>query len=346
MKHHEREYFISKLRMGIYYVNIDGKVLTIKTPSIEDEYFINKRFRDDYNRCIEEGIKTEDEMLEWMRERGLWTQEDDKKESGIKKDIENTKKELFINRHRTNIREGARVVIRAGQNQLTKVLQKKTKFYGNTCEGIANIGKVEEFLKRCTYYNDNLCNIEEFKIETLSSKYYKSLHEEKIIRELSRSEPWRSLWTLRDSSGYQLFNNTDRELSPDQRNILVWSRMYDNVHESPDCPSNEVIEDDEMLDGWFLIQSDKRKDSIMESELENKLSNQKIANSPEVFLMADNQEDAIRIDSMNSQHARTIKRQRFNQIKQQGKVDSGQLGDERLEMNRISNQQYRDKFRR
>ena len=36
-------------------------------------------------------------------------------------------------------------------------------------------------------------------------------------------------------------------------------KVYDNVHESMDAPTDRVIEDDDMLDGWFKVQSRKRK---------------------------------------------------------------------------------------
>lgn len=346
MKQHEREYFIARIRLGVYNLKVDNQSIVIKTPTVEDEFFMNERFMEDYERCLMDGIKTEDEILDWMRDKELWTQADDDKESGLKKDIENMKKEVYNNRHRTNVREAARSVLRAGEKQLAKILDKKSKFYGNTCEGIANIGKVEEFFRRCTYKDNKILDLENIKIENLSSKYYSGLCDEKKIRKLARSEPWRSIWVLRDSGSYRLFNNLDRQLSPDQKNILIWSRMYDNVHESPDCPSDEVLEDDDMLDGWFAIQADKKRDSVMESELDSKLSNQKIANSPEVFLMADNMEDANRINNMNSNHAKMVKKQRFHQIKNQNGVDAGQFADERMDMNRKSNQQFKDKFRR
>jgi len=127
---------------------------------------------------------------------------------------------------------------------------------------------------------------------------------------------------------------------------LIWSRMYDNVHESPDCPSEEVINDDDMLDGWFSIQASKRKDAIMESELESKLSNSKIANSQEIFLMADSKQDAENINQMNTHQARMIKKQRFNQLQKRGQMDQNQFQDERLKMGQKSHEQFKDKFRR
>lgn len=346
MKQHEREYFISRIRSGIYNLNIENKLITIKTPTIEDEYFINEKFKEGYERCLQDGVKTEDDILEWMRARELWTDKDDEREKGLIKDIDNLKKRIYENRHRFNLREQIRQGIRAGEKQLSETLEKKTKYLNNSCEGIANIGKVAEFFKRCTYINNELCDLDDLKIELISNHYYKALILEKDVRELARNEPWRSVWVLRDSGAYSLFSNQDRQLSPDQKSLLIWSRMYDNVHESPDCPSEEVINDDDMLDGWFSIQASKRKDAIMESELESKLSNSKIANSQEIFLMADSKQDAENINQMNTHQARMIKKQRFNQLQKRGQMDQNQFQDERLKMGQKSHEQFKDKFRR
>lgn len=346
MKQHEREYFISRIRSGIYNLNIENKLITIKTPTIEDEYFINEKFKEDYEICLQDGIKTEEDVLEWMRTRELWTDKDDEREKGLVKDIDNLKKRIYENRHRFNLREQIRRGIRAGEKQLSETLEKKTKYLNNSCEGIANIGKVAEFFKRCTYINNELCDLYDLKIELISNRYYKTLLLEKNVRELARNEPWRSLWVLRDSGAYSLFSNQDRQLSPDQKSLLIWSRMYDNVHESPDCPSEEVINDDDMLDGWFSIQTEKRQNAAMESELETKLSNSKIANSQEVFLIADNKQDAENINQMNTHQAKMIKKQRFNQLQKRGQMDQSQFQDEKLKMGQKSHDQFKDKFRR
>ena len=43
-------------------------------------------------------------------------------------------------------------------------------------------------------------------------------------------------------------NATEGELTYNQKNLMIWSQMYDNIQETLDCPSKEVIEDDDILD--------------------------------------------------------------------------------------------------
>ena len=49
MKHHEREYFVSRLRSGTYLVEYENFVLKIVPPTVEDEFYINKSFMDAFD---------------------------------------------------------------------------------------------------------------------------------------------------------------------------------------------------------------------------------------------------------------------------------------------------------
>ena len=44
--------------------------------------------------------------------------------------------------------------------------------------------------------------------------------------------------------------------------------MYDNIQESMDCPTEDVINDDDMLDGWFIVQNRKREKDKKEKDVD------------------------------------------------------------------------------
>ena len=44
MKQHERDYFVSRIRNGKYRIQIFKQELEILSPTIEDEYYINKAY--------------------------------------------------------------------------------------------------------------------------------------------------------------------------------------------------------------------------------------------------------------------------------------------------------------
>jgi hypothetical protein len=90
--------------------------------------------------------------------------------------------------------------------------------------------------------------------------------------------------------------------------------MYDNVSEHHESPSQEVIEDDTCLDGWFISQDRKMKEDKKQSQADNMISNEKIKNSGEIFVMANDNENAQEIYDMNNGLARNTVRQREAQI--------------------------------
>jgi hypothetical protein len=98
--------------------------------------------------------------------------------------------------------------------------------------------------------------------------------------------------------------------------------MYDSVYESTESPPEKVIEDDDCLDGWFVEQRKKHDRNKLNMEADNLITNKKIANSGEIFVMASSEEEAGFIDSLNDAEGRNIKNSRLNQLKKQGEINS------------------------
>tara|TARA_R100001377_G_scaffold59734_1_gene36058 strand:+ start:113 stop:466 length:354 start_codon:yes stop_codon:yes gene_type:complete len=81
-----------------------------------------------------------------------------------------------------------------------------------------------------------------------------------------------------------------------------------------DCPSEKVIEDDDCLDGWFIVQQRKRDKDKKQQEVDGMITNPKIANSQEVFVVARDNEAAQEIYDLNNPLARTTIQNRQNTI--------------------------------
>ena len=346
MKQYERDYFVSRIRSGYANLKHKGVKLKVVTPTIDEVVESNDIFIQSYTKSQMDGIKTQDEMLDWMMESGLWTEEDNEKEEGLEKDIETLKKEMFNHRNQEGPRERIRQYIRAAEKQLNTHLISKTKFYDSTCEGVSFLDKNLYLFKRTTFLGSYNYDFSSVAPKDVWMAYQGSFCTEKTIRELARSEPWGSLWVMKDVNEIQLFHNKDgRELSLEQRSLLSWSTMYDNINEAYESPSRDVIEDDDVLDGWLLLQSEKRKSERAKSELEHTM-NDKVKNSDEIFMMAGSKKDAERIDSLNSVGSKMVKKERKAHIKRAGKLDQHQLPDQKIQIQNQLNQQYKDKFRR
>ena len=347
MLQHEREYFVSRLRTGIYFLDYEKFKLKVLSPTAEDEFFINHAYKEAYDEAFMQDVMTHEDMLFWMYEKEFWTEEDDKKLEDLESNVEKLKVQMFENRYKQQVRETARLYLRATERAIIDQKNKKDAMFENTCEGVAFTKKCLEQIKRCTFLGNEPCDfsaIDGTKVWTALSRSFLS---EQDVRELSRTEPFRTVWLMNQDTGQKLFYNCpEREITFDQRNISIWSRMYDNVQESQECPGEDVLKDDDLLDGWFIIQRKKQEKQRLVSEVEDMTSNSKISNSQEIFVFTDSKEEAKKIDAANTFHSKKVKENRMQQIKEAGSLQDHELMDKKLEIQRMSNEQYKQKFRR
>jgi hypothetical protein len=338
MKQHEREFFISLIRSGKYFVNN----LIIIPPTIDQYFQACQVYNQAFQQAYVDGMMSESEIDQWMREQDLWSVIDDEKLEGLNKDIERLKIEIYNARDNDLLRERIRLYIRAGEKQLVTHSNKKNQYYLNTCEGFASYEKLSWIIKNTTYQNNTLYDFGDISLQYIVDEYQSSAISESKIRELSRSEHWKSLWVIRENAQVKIFNNSpDQELTYNQKNLIIWSQTYDNIQESMDCPQKEVIEDDDLLDGWFILQGKKREKERNEKEFEDSVKNDKIKNSSEVFVMANNNKDLRKIDSLNNPHTAMIKKQREELLKNKGAVTQDQFADERLNLQMKATNQLR-----
>ena len=335
MKHHEREFFVSLIRSGKVFIDYKDILLIIKPLTIDQSFQASMAYDKAYKQAMVDGIMSEDEISDWMYSNGLWHPVDDEKIEGIKKDLEKLKIEIYNSRNDGRLREKIRLYIRAAEKKLAESLKEKTPFYQNTIEGYALSEKVSWIIKNSTYHNDTLYDFKEISTSYVVDEWQNSILSESIIRDLAREEPWKSLWSIRENTKIKLFANLDNEeLTANQKHLTIWSQIYDNIQESMDCPNDEVIKDDDLLDGWFIVQSKKREKERLEKEFENKNTNEKIKNSSEVYVVVDpnDKRSLERVNALNDPIANSIKRQRSEVIKTKGGAYQHDFADEKQKM--------------
>jgi len=342
----ERELLVFRIRSGVYRIPMSGFTIKIYTPTIEDELEACDVYQKSYYEALNDDIMTEEDCFEWMIENDLWSYQEDKDIETYKEEMKNLKVNIYKKFNNARLRESARAYLRAAESALTSLASKKNIYQANTCEGIAQLDRSLFLLGRCSFVGTEQLDLESVNSNTLLNKYYSLVLNEAESRELARNDPWRSIWALRETGTYNLFSNKDRELSMDQKNLLVWSRMYDNIQESMDCPSDKIIEDDDALDGWFVEQKRKQDKERIVDQVEASITNDKIKNSQEILLFADNETDAKNVDELNSVNAKMIKKERKDVLKQKGSAVDLDFADQKMRINNLSDDKFKSKFRR
>jgi hypothetical protein len=152
------------------------------------------------------------------------------------------------------------------------------------------------------------------------------------------------MWSAgkKDSS---IFGKPSIELSKDQRTLCQFSMMYDNVYESSESPDEDVIKDDDCLDGWFIVQRREYEKNKNKRQMEKLLKNSKISNSDEIFLMAKDAHTANKINDMNDVISKGIIKSRDHQIKEKGTLKFTELSDVRQDIATQSHQKALSQMR-
>ena len=166
-----------------------------------------------------------------------------------------------------------------------------------------------------------LYNFENISLSSIMNRVIQESISSSVYRSIARSSSWRSIWNSskkRDTA----FGKPSCDLSSEQISLVSYSMMYDNVYESPDAPKEDLVEDDICLDGWFISQRRKHEKDKAQSQADALLSNSKIANSDEIFLMAGDQREAGEIYDLNSAGSRQVVKQRQSQIEGQEKGEN------------------------
>ncbi len=348
MEGNRREHLVARICAGYLRFKISPDIcLIIKPLTVDQKYIAQEIYNEAYEKAFEDNLLTDEEILEMLKKNGLWASIDDRRLEQIPKDIENKKVELFESYFSSDAREATRGFLRKAEAQLIKTMQKRHVYDSSTCDGYASYYKWNWMIENCTYYeNGDKYDWSQASLSDVLSYYQENLLTEEECRELSRTEPWRSIW----NSGKKvnnLFGKPSVDFTMEQNVLITWSSMYDSIAESSECPSDEVIEDDDALDGWLILQRRKRDAQMGQASAEKIISNEKIANAGEVFIMTGNtQEDMDRVAALNDPHAQATKKSRFKALKDSGKpIEVQNLPDVRQDIKIESHNQLRDKYR-
>jgi hypothetical protein len=343
MEFHDREYFISRICAGYIRYKINSEItLKIKFPDLHINYISQEIFRDAYQDATDEGLFTDTDVYNLLISKGLWTYEQEvylkNKDKGIINDIESLKVDLYKSSFDTSHTIQIRKALQDKKDEYLKLINIRHGYDYITCHGVSIFVRWLYIIRNCTFYENNApYDWKHITIQQAMSYFQKNIIDDEICRELARTEPWSSIWHSAKTNG-GLF---DKHLTDEQRKILIWTRLYDNVLESPDCPHQNIIDDDDMLDGWLILEKREREKEQVKKRTEDVLlTNEKIAGSDEVFIVAKNKRDIDNIDDLNDPNAKMIKKRRNQQVFQNGKVAHEDLGDVKLDRVMKANKEF------
>ena len=347
MELYEREYFIARIKAGyLRYKIAPGLVIRIYSPNMHEDYESREVYLEAYQESFLNGAFTFDEMVEELFDCGIWTIEEEDVLERLPKDVENFKLEMYncyaaFDSQRI---EKVRQYLRVAETEYVRLQTKKNATRSATCEGMAELAREHWLIENCTRYKDGKpYDWKEVSLTNAQMHLQQNSISETVTREIANSNPWRSIWATSKVIG-SLFN-AEAGLTMEQSSIIGWSKMYESIKESPDCPPDEVIDDNDLLDGFLLSESKKRDRERKQKTFDNQYGG-KHSNADEVFIpVGTNVDDASRIQQMNDIRGRMVSKQRVAMAEEHGKtggeVKYQNMPDVRMRLNQQANEQQK-----
>lgn len=325
----ERERAIARIISAQIRFRHEDSSLLIQPASRAERSEAQDVYEETFREASLAGCYTDDELLvDFMLAEGHWDAERENMMSSLPKDIEELKVALFKAEFKSEQRKVVRKALNTAKDKLSELSNQRAAYRHLTCSGVAAMAKTR-FLVACGLRNSRGSRIKRAELlDAAMAAYAASRLDESAFRELARTDPWRLLWSCR-KSGDSLFGVAVADWTDDQLRLVNYSMLYENISEHPECPSDDVIEDDDRLDGWMILKRRERDVSRNQKTVDGMITNEKIRNSQEIFVPVQSPEDAKRVESMNTGAAGAIKRQRLGIIEKKGEVNELDFPDTR-----------------
>lgn len=342
----QRQTLLARILAGYLRCKVGGRVYIIQSPTADINYRANELYREILNE-----YRWMDDWYSEAQARFL-----SQKSSKITGNIENNLTELNKAKDDTKVLMFENYLNKDGLKQLRKRLdllnQKINETYMAkhsldhlTANGFALMMKTQFILTK-TVVDEKENRVwgdeDEVPFSTLDA-IMGQINEAEItlknLRELARTEPWRLYWSCGGKTNP--FGKAVANYTEDQLALISYSQMYDSIDGHAECPNDEIIEDDDLLDGWMIMIKRKQDKEKGLKQLESTIPD-KYKNSKELFMPVSNQADADKINALNSGQSQMIKRQRSETVKQMGGMaQETDLPDVKIELLNLANKQGR-----
>lgn len=344
MNYQTRQNLIQKLLNNYQICNIKNKDYLVYNPTAKVLYGASILYKKLFEKLRFSNWIRQEKCLQLLIDKGLWNTRDKLLLENYYKQVDNYKIGLYQQSYKIKEVNKLRKSLRFIEQQINLLLNRRHQLDDYTLEYYLQSRKLEFILLNTTVVK---ATKEKLNNKDVSFSFWQQLRhilQQRILsqadyRELARNEPWQTYWQIGKPNP---FSFDIMSLSEEQQTLIKYSQMYDRVYEAYERPSDNIIHDDDMLDGWILLQIQQQNKDRTEKQID-KQTGGKIQGSGEVFLMADGKEDAKNIQLMNSQQAQIVKQQRKNLIAQRGEVKDAQFLDKQLELRQQSNKQFKNK---
>ena len=348
MKKSDMEAAIAKIVSGVIYLEIKGETYVVHEASVLDKYIAKRIYDEKFKEATVNGVLDEESLIESLIDVEMWSDEEEKELESLPDIVEHCKVDLYRSYASYRSRKTIRDNLDKYKKRFSELFRKKNVFREESAEGYADscsrkyalCSSVTDIQGNKVLQNHDYFGKDSDFCDEIIKEFFSSYISDIDMRKICRDQSWMSLWSA-GKSERGVFGKPSSMLTSMQKSIIAWSKIYDSVQEHPESPPDEVVDDDDMLDGWLILQARKRK------EKKGKSAGDAIskAKGDEVYIMADNEDDAKRVYDLNDSAGKAMIRTRESEIK---RAEKGQQNlpiekttQAQLEMRQIASSQFK-----
>lgn len=336
MNFQDRQRILDRITNGYAFITYDGTYYKIQDIRPAQRQFGQIIYQQKYEELIRNRGITEKEAEYRLLEKGLWNISKQGEYDELIEEIKKLKKSLLLYTYQSNKRKEVMGEITQLEKKVRQLLKNKNTLSVHTVEYIAQIEVYKYYVSQLTTTLDEqklwsnwevFCKTasDKFVNKIINEVYFAEEINEATIRELARSDPWKSSWIGANKTG-NLFDGPSANWTDWQKGLVTWSIIYDNSMESSEAPSEDILSNDMLFDAWLLTQVEKRQSGESTKKPGDEL------NTQEVGIVVDSYEDALNVYNLNSPGAKKILRQRGKVIQEKGQADLFDFQDVRQDL--------------
>jgi len=324
MDQYEKRQLINRLLSGYvflnnYIVDIPSSQILAEADYIYDKFVYDNRF---------ESLINESQTDFLLMKSGLWDREDEAALKLLPNKIENSKISLYKNCTNPKMVIKIRRGLKSLKRQYDTLMTRKSAFDQYTLEFNADYVRDHFiFSKTILDRNYNNASLSGYYIDKIIGQFKKNTSSVIDYRELARDDEWHNIWVSGNNSIF-------RAIGIEQRTIISFTNMYENIGKHPEVPSEEIIADNDMVDGWMILLRREANAEKKEKDFENTGKIQKDKGN-EHFIMVEpgNQEDIEAVQGMNDLRGKVIQKKLFGMIDKHGKANEYDIQEIRQDAN-------------
>lgn len=344
MTSHERELLAARILSGCSLLSVGDARYLLRPPTPLQQYQAEALYAERLRCARDEGLLGEPDLLAWMLRVGLWDEASEDLLNSLPKEIDQFKHALWQAQFRSGERQRLRKLLAVARAKLAELSARRHAHHHTSAEGHAALCRARYLFAVClhtpsgvrVFGDDQFWDARSGVLEQAVATHEASRPTAEQMRELARTEPWRSVWACRKAEG-SVLGVPSSQYTHEQRVLVGYSLFYDSVYEHPHCPPDDVLADDDCLDGW-VIEQRKQREAQQGAARGDALLSDRVKDAQEVFLVADTTEDARKIVDLNDAHGRATQKMRFEHLRQHGEVHELEMPDTRrrlqMEFNR------------